>query len=176
MFRKVEVGMITILLASIITALKFYHDIGKPKIFFILTMIGSAYYITHDVVATIIFMLPVVFYSMDTGIYHKAHIKSTSIDFAGIKYLDDVVYWITRKLMGIKYGSVLTPRGLIKYRLIFGITYCCICSLVFSLPFVYYHSLHALPLLLWPIVVRYVEWRWAVSYLFFIYSLGYLAI
>jgi hypothetical protein len=57
-----------------------------------------------------------------------------------------------------------------------GFLYCLVCSLVFSLPFLYTNYLYALPLFLWPIVCRYCHWWVCTFTLFFSYSLLYLTI
>lgn len=155
--------MISLLFTTCITALKAAHDCGKPKYPFIIAMFISAYVI-GGWVATLIFLAPLIWYSLDTGAYQQAYIKNPIYDLKGAtKITDKLIQWVTSLIPG--------PYETFKHR--YGLIYCYLNVLIFSLPFLYTHSFNFLPLLLWPIGVRYFQWRYAVSYLFFFYSLGY---
>ena len=168
------------LLALCIAVLKMAHDSGQSKIWFILAMAMSAYAVSNDWVLMGAFMLPVLFYSMGSGAYMKANLSNTSDDFKEIKYLDDVVDFLTLLSVGKQPKSLfLLDDWANEYRHTWGFIYCSICSFVFSLPFLLTNYLYALPLALWPYIVRNLDlpnskwWPVSVAYLFGVYSLMY---
>lgn len=171
--------MITLLFATLITIAKFLHDIGKaPKYVFITIMLGSVYYLTENIYASLMFLLPLIPYSAGTGSMHKAHPSNTKNDYAECKPID----WLVFRVIG---KPPLTPND--SYRQSYGGLYCLITTLIFCINLFAYAVIFApdkvffayIPMLLlfvWPLVVEQVKWEWAVSYLFFCYSFGFLCI
>jgi len=159
--------MLTIkFLAILIGATKSYHDSGKSKIYYILLMLLGSFYVTEDWLATLLFMVPLVYYAADTGNYHKAEPYNTYNDFKAIPVFDNIVDWVVRKL-GLDYN-------LDVYRRSWGSVYCVVCSIIFTLPFLYTNYLYSLPLLLWVFVVRQGNWWLSTGLLYGFYTLLFL--
>jgi surface polysaccharide O-acyltransferase-like enzyme len=166
--------MITILFATAIAALKCSHDAGRSKIYFILAMVISCYTVTQSIIQTILFMLPVIIYSEETGSMHKAKKGNTKNDYNGYKPID----WVIFKLIG---KPPVEPND--AYRLEYGLWYCFIISNIFMLAAliktiingnIFLSIAPLIALVLWYVIVRAFHWWFATSYLFFFYSLGFL--
>lgn len=132
------------LLALCIGLLKTSHDSGKSKVYFIIPMLIVTYASTLDYIATVLFLLPLVPYAMETGYLHKLN-------------------------------KTNTPRADWK---LWGYAY--FITLCFMAPFAYTTWWYSLPLLLWPVMLRYLviansKWWWVCTFtLFFSYTLLYL--
>lgn len=164
---------LALMFAMAIAVAKQIHDNGQSKIWFILIMIiaiSSLSALNYYLIAA--FLAPLLYYTLGTGSYMKANLKNTFNDFTEIKYLDDVIAWITRKIVGEE------PKGILpivdyqaKFRHTWGFIYATFCGFVFSLPFLLTNYYYGLALMLWGFACRYLTWHLAVAVLFFSYSL-----
>lgn len=171
-----------ILLAMCIGALKVSHDDGNSKIYFIIGMLISVFCITQDWIAIALFMAPLAFYVQGTGAFHKAN-KNSRHPGELLKEVGWVDYIVRRPISYLLENYSQFFKTWASWHL-YGFIYCLICSLIFSLPFIYTNYLYSLPLFLWAFTVRNItygikpggsEWWWINTFiLFFGYSALYL--
>jgi hypothetical protein len=163
------------LLALCIAALKMGHDSGQSKIWFILAMAISAYAVSGDWIATVVFLLPLAIYVIDTGNYHKANLKNKAIDkFKNTFLIEKQIDKQALKLVGKAPASAYYfEEWEDDIRHTKGFIYCLLCVGTFALPFIYTNALYALPLFVWPFIVRHCHWWAATGFLFGVYSLMY---
>jgi hypothetical protein len=164
---------LSLLFATAIAAGKMAHDLGKSKIYFIIIMLFAISTLTtlnYYLIAA--FLAPLLYYTLGTGSYMKANLKNTFNDFTEIKYLDDVIAWITKKIVGEEPKGILPIVDYQKtFRHTWGFVYATFCGFVFSLPFLLTNYYYGLVLMLWGFACRYLTWHLAVAILFFSYSL-----
>jgi hypothetical protein len=164
---------LSLLFATAIAVAKQIHDNGQSKIWFIIIMlfaISSLSALNYYLIAA--FLAPLLYYTLGTGSYMKANLKNTFNDFTEIKYLDDVITWITKKIVGEEPKGILPVVDYQKtFRHTWGFVYATFCGFVFSLPFLLTNYYYGLALMLWGFACRYLTWHLAVATLFFSYSL-----
>jgi hypothetical protein len=164
---------LSLLFASAIALLKWGHDGGRSKIYFIVAMafaISTLSALNYYLMAA--FIAPLLYYSLGSGSYMKANLKNTFNDFTEIKYLDDVVAWVTKKIVGAEPKEPwFISDYQTKFRHTWGFVYATFCGFVFSLPFLLTNYYYGLALMLWGFACRYLTWHLAVAVLFFFYSL-----
>ncbi len=164
---------LSLLFAIAIGVIKMATDAGRSKIWYIIAMIFAISTLaTLDYYLIAAFLAPLIFYILGTGQYHKAQANNRFNDMYEIKYLDDVVAYITKLIVGKEPKE---PWFIAEYqndfRRMWGSVYCVICSLVFMLPFILTNFWYSFPLLLWVFAVRNLHWWLATFTLFFSYSL-----
>ncbi len=69
--------MLILLLATCIGVLKVASDSGRSKLYFILAMAISVYTISNHWLPSLLFMLPLIVYVMETGDLHKLNKRNT---------------------------------------------------------------------------------------------------
>jgi hypothetical protein len=135
---------------------------GRLALFFAMPI--SCYAVSNSFIATILFMIPILFYVDGSGALHKAQPTNTSTDTTESKLIDPIAH----KLAGfIKNNWGYTQK--------WGFAYSTVLGFIFCLPFLYTNLFYGLPCLLLPFACRYLPWRDVEFLILFIYSLFYFS-
>lgn len=124
----------------------------------------ACYALSHSVMATILFMIPILFYYDGSGALHKAQPENQTTDMTESKFIDPIAH----KLAGLINNNW-------AYTQKWGFAYAAVLGAIFCLPFLYTNFLYCLPCLFLPFACRYLPWRDVEFLILFIYSLFYFS-